>query len=181
MTKCHEAVHHARTHILSTDEAKTLLDMGFITPISAKTSVTTGYEYAFMDCLRQHRIKTYYEPFIMHLNVLHEVDHYVPDFVTELRVDGKRVIIEPHSMSTLTDDEIHIAVDKYHRFRLRYGDGFYLIIASTISKEALNSRMNNRLPAFCDEYWLVQNSMPDPIRHAKDSLNVILEEFLRRV
>ncbi len=91
------------------------------------------YEDALKEILLELGIRSYYEPLQFAIgHPRNKDDVWPPDFVTDLRVGGKRVIIETHN-----------SVDGTYKARLQaflegHGESYYLIV--------LQSRKNFELP-----------------------------------
>lgn len=57
------------------------------------TYVRGPYESSLKDVLLEMGIRSYYEPTDLEI---YRIGSYKPDFVTDMRMNGKRVILEPH-------------------------------------------------------------------------------------
>jgi hypothetical protein len=173
-----------RAPMISVDDAKSQLDRGTLAPLSVSTAVKSAYENTAKACLLEHKIKVYYEPFVLPLDVyLGATETYAPDFVAaDLKVNGRRVIFETHPMVMHGMMRLGSTISRFGTFESMYGKDFYLVMVSDLSEYTMNFRMGGkRLPKFCDEYWLVQYTRTEHGHPQKGAFDTYLDGFLRRV
>ena len=174
-----------RASMISVDEAKSQLDRGMLAPLSVSTAVKSAYENTTKACLLEHKIKVYYEPFVLPLDVVYmgTTETYAPDFVAaDLKVNGRRVIFETHPMVMHGMMRLGSTISKFGTFESMYGKDFYLVMISDLSEYTMNFRMGGKhLPKFCDEYWLVQYTNTKGGHPQKEAFDAHLNGFLRRV
>ncbi len=127
--------------------------------LRAATVVKSPYEQAFKECLLELGVKSYYEPFRLWVGSRQTIT-YTPDFVTELSIDGRRVIIEPHPMGGGAYYRMHRDLHKFRGFESKYRCAYYLVLASDFSEETLRRNTGMPLRAFTDEYWQIPHIIP---------------------
>ncbi len=118
---------------------------GYCNPLSIDTKVKTDYEKMFKSLFLELDIRVYYEPFSL---LVRKSEHreitFTPDFVTDLWVGGRNVLIEPHSMRYALQSSVIKDLKKLRSFREAFGDIFYLVVASDLAGDPEDAM---------DEYW----------------------------
>lgn len=147
-------------------------------PLTPNTEMKSWYEEVFKNSLLKLRINADYEPFSLLVGRhLRRDITYTPDFVTDLEIKGRRVIVEPHGMQFQSLKKIDRMMAKLKFFRNGYKNHFYLIMASDLAYECLKLRSISDPREVIDEYWETNS---DKASTESDVTNR-LHELLRRI
>ncbi len=148
-----------RTRVKTIEEAKERLNsLNGDKVLSAQTEIKSVYENAFKGCLLEFGIGSSYEPFSFVVgHYLDKTITYTPDFLTELTVKNRRVILEPHPMRYMDRERMYMDLTKFNLFKKNYREAFYLIVASDLDKPVMDSKAGIRvsLSDSLDEYWTI--------------------------
>jgi hypothetical protein len=154
--------------------------------LRAETPVKSMYEEAFKECLLDLGVRSYYEPFHLWVGPYHGRDlTYTPDFLTELSLNGRQVLLEPHPLRLSKHYRIHNDISKFEKFKSMYGKRFYFILASDICDETIHHRSRTPISKFADEYWEVPHIWQDDTgwlckQQVKETVHSRLEMLLRK-
>jgi predicted nuclease of restriction endonuclease-like RecB superfamily len=112
---------------------------------SKDTKVKNMEEEAVKTALLDSGINSYYEYGEFALPKNHA---YLPDFITEMRVNGKQVVLEPHGNVTVK------YLMKLHDFKKIYG--FYVVVFLTRDPDRnIGKGVNPK--DYIDEFWAIPN------------------------
>ncbi len=126
----------------------------FSRPLVQETKMQSGYEEVFKSVILELGLRVDYEPFSLRLgNFAGREMIFTPDFVTDLTMDGRQVIIDPHGMHNHERDEIIRELARFRLFGSIYKKRFYFIMASDLGTQALKLRTGATLGSVIDEYW----------------------------
>ncbi len=149
-------------------------------PLLQDTKVKSEYEKLFKTRLLALGVQVDYEPFSL---LVGKNDGrgitYTPDFVTNLEINGKQVIIEPHCMLYHPLGAIKAEVTKLKMFKQAYKNRFYLVIASDMSLEVLKFRVETDLNRVIDEYWETPQNRPLERATIKEKLEGLIRRAKR--
>jgi hypothetical protein len=148
-------------------------DFPSLRPLSTETQTKSQYEEMIKKLLIERNILSYYELVTFPVS---KNRGYFPDFITNMFVDGRQVIIEPHGNCNPK------WLDKMKAFKEEYGNIFYVIVISQIEEKELASRLNANIKPYMDEYWHIPhlNGNPKNDRVVKSILESKMSEFIRR-
>jgi hypothetical protein len=122
--------------------------------LCAETVVKSLYEKVFKECLLERGVTAWYEPRNWVLGpFVGKTITYKPDFITDLTLNGRQVILETHPMAANTKDQLNNDLFKFSRFKAQFGNKFYLIMASDLSEVVINFRSRIPLSDSVHEYW----------------------------
>ncbi len=156
------------------------------TLLRAETLVKSMYEEAFKECLLDLGVRSYYEPFHLWVGPYHGRElTYTPDFLTDLSLNGRHVLLEPHPLRLSKHNRIHNDLSKFERFKLRYGKEFYFVLASDMDYDVIHHRSRMSLSKFSDEYWEIPHIWQDDTgwlckQQVKETVHSRLEMLLRK-
>ena len=127
------------------------------------------FEKFVRDVLVKEEIPAIYEPMPFPVNGEEKNEFYLPDFITSIFVNGKPVVLEPHSFV-----EIEIAmkekderekkfklekaicyIERIGKFRKSYGT--YVIIISSMPERIVEEMLGLKIHEFVDEYWFLKH------------------------
>ena len=154
--------------------------------LRTETAVKSAYEEIFKECLLDLGVKSYYEPFSLWVGPCHGGDlTYTPDFLTELSLNGRQVLLEPHPLRLSKHHRIHNDIMKFEKFKSKYGGRFYFILASDLCDDTIHERARTPLYKFSDEYWEVPHIWHDSTgwlceQQVKETVHSHLEMLLRK-
>ncbi|MEM3296354.1 MAG: hypothetical protein QW696_00425 [Candidatus Micrarchaeaceae archaeon] len=142
--------------------------------LTSETHMKNDYEAVFKDVLLEFKgngVEAYYELFTFPLQ---NKRGYLPDFTTNLTVDGKLVIIEEHAS---LDAEF---LEKIGEFRDRYK--IYMIVG-TKSTVDVYTNQGLSMASYMDEFWYVPNNIKANIeaKTSKDALRSHINELMKKV
>ncbi len=125
--------------------------------LTRETRVKSRYEEVFRTCLLEADISSSYEPFRFYLHKYSEGKEitYTPDFVTELTVNGKTVLLEPHPMRSMPRGQIVRDLSKFHSFMELAGKQYHLVLASDLPPGMLKQYVHFQGNRFFSEYWQI--------------------------
>lgn len=152
--------------------------------LSSRTPIENVHERIFRDCLIDLGIRASYEPFRLYLRGNAKGSTaYKPDFVTNLSVNGRLVILEPHLMKGGTVGRILDDINKFVEFKSIYKEVFYLVVASDLNDFALKFRTSVPLKSYLDEYWEIPGKIGNDkeMSLAKGVVKSHLEGLLTRL
>ncbi len=159
--------------------------LSFIVPqLTHEMPLKSRYENLFRDCLLDAGIPTRYESLRFYLKEYNNIGNeitYTPDFISNLTVNGKIVLFEPHPMRFMGLGQIHRDVAKFHAFMELEEGNYHLIVASDINSMLLSTRINKDVSYFSSEYWeipVIPMNAENPETRAVIMNN--LKELLRR-
>ena len=153
--------------------------------LRAETLVKSDYEKAFKECLLDMGVKSYYEPFSPGSGLSTEGIHHTPDFLTDLTINGRQVLLEPHPLRLSRHHRIYNDIVKFERFKSKFGQRFYFVLASDLCDETIHYRSRKPVSKFADEYWEVPHIWQDDtgwlcMQEVKETVHSRLEMLLRR-
>ena len=150
------------------------------TLLSQKTDLKSGFETAFRESLEAFGIRAHYEPFRFSVTCGNWRTQFTPDFVTDLRINGRRVLLEPHGMRMANSLKIDQDLTKFGKFLENYGRWFYLVVASNLPMEVIPFRIGHQPPKFADEYWFIdrkEHPIPNVRTHDANLLEEVQKKF----
>ncbi|MEM3626157.1 MAG: hypothetical protein QW144_01855 [Candidatus Micrarchaeaceae archaeon] len=140
---------------------------------SKEIHTKNDYEAVFKDVLLEFKgngVEAYYELFTFPLR---NKKGYLPDFTTNLTVNGKLVVIEEHAS---LDTEF---LEKIDEFRKSYK--IYMIVGT---KSPIEVHMNNEcnVTNYMDEYWYVPNNIKTSIdaKTSKEILRLYISGLIKK-
>jgi hypothetical protein len=159
----------------------------FRNPLTSETKMKSGYEELFKSCFLNLGMKVDYEPFSLVVGrYINTEITYTPDFVTDLRIRGKLVLIEPHGMKYHSHKQIAAQMIKLKLLRMAYPSMFYLVVASDLEPKTLRFRIMNDPWAIMNEYWETQLPERGTMTRAREDAKIMtsitarLKDLVRR-
>ncbi len=140
--------------------------------LKQETNVKTKYEELFKQALLDCNIPTLYELTIFPVEESKNGRAYLPDFITAMFIEGKIVVIEPHSHFLIDLSYL----DKLDKFRKKYD--FYLILASDKPAERI---IKANILNFVDDFWLVKEYSIQNEASIKDDIVSKIDELKQKV
>ncbi len=142
--------------------------------LRSETVVHGQYEKAFKGLLLELNLTVWYEGITFEIN---KTDKYPPDFVTNLFVGGKQVIIELHHAN-----QQYLA--RMGRFRELYGDRFYYILVKSCPEGIMGTSVevgkNGSHGEQVDEFWIMPSVRESGRNGYSDGGEQVWKDKMRR-
>lgn len=151
--------------------------------LAVGTEVKSRFERIFKRAILDLGISSCYEPYRFKVMVPNEQIQsitYTPDFVAELLVCGRQVILEPHSLLFQQRRDMHLSIRKYARFKEQWGSMFYLVLASDMEAGIIESIVQKPASAFSDEYWFIRHMEKAEEFRSASEVRMHLQDLVRR-
>jgi hypothetical protein len=123
--------------------------------LSINTPVSSGYEENFKRALIKEGITVYYQLEAFPISNQNLRKAYLPDFITNLFIKQELLIIEPHGSVICSKEHL----EKIRDFRNEYK--FYVVFASDVSVEFIESKFNIKMSDYTDEFWHIENDISE--------------------